>query len=91
MASKKEMPTTKRSIVVHKKDIDVNNIYQLLNVIEGNIQELNRMYAELPDSNHRDVRGRMKPTTKQIEIAKQIKIAQARADRLMKIIEKQGF
>ena len=48
------------------------------------------MYAELPDSNHRDVGGRMKPTTKQMEIAKQIKRAQARADKLMRIIEKQG-
>ena len=57
--------------------------------IENNIQELSRMYAELPDSNHRDVAGRMKPTQKQIEISRQIKSAQARADRLMRIIEKQ--
>ena len=92
MASKKkEAPKTKRSVVVHKKDINVDNIYQMLNVVENNIQELTRMFSELPGSNHRDVGGRMKPTTKQIEIAKQIKRAQARADRLMQIIEKQGL
>ena len=90
-AKKKAASTTKRSVVVHKKDIDVNNIYQMLNVVENNIQELTRMYSELPDSNHRDVGGRMKPTTKQMEIAKQIKRAQARAERLMQIIEKQGL
>ncbi|MDP8263038.1 MAG: hypothetical protein P9M13_07025 [Candidatus Ancaeobacter aquaticus] len=92
MAAKKtQPPKTKRTVIVHKKDIKVDNIFQLLSVVENNIQELNRMYAELPGSNHRDVGGRMKPTTKQIEIAKQIKSAQARADRLMRIIEKQGF
>jgi len=92
MATKKtQTPTTKRSVVVHKKDISVDNIYQMLNVVENNIQELTRMFSELPDSNHRDVGGRMKLTTKQMEISKQIKSAQARADRLMRIIEKQGF
>jgi len=91
MPSKKtQPPKTKRTVVVHKKDINVDNIFQLLSVIENNIQELTRIYSELPDSNHRDVGGRMKPTTKQMEIAKQIKRAQARADKLMRIIEKQG-
>ena len=92
MASKKKEATrTKRSVVIHKKDVNVDNIYQMLNVVENNIQELTRMFSELPDSNHRDVGGRMKLTTKQMEISKQIKSAQARADRLMRIIEKQGF
>jgi len=34
---KKEASKTKRSVVVHKKDISVDNIYQMLNVVENNI------------------------------------------------------
>lgn len=86
---KKEEPLkTKRSVIVHKKEENIQDLYQVLGELERTIQELSRIYSELPDSRHRGVGGRMKPTLKQEQIARQIEQAQARADRIMKLIEK---
>lgn len=86
---KKEVPSrTKRSVVVHKKKEEIENLYQILRQLGRNIQELSRSYSELPDSKHRGVGDWMKPTLKQEQITKQIRQAQARAERLIKLIEK---
>ena len=86
----KEEPVakTKRSVIVHKKEERIENLYQALGEVERTIQELSRIYIELPESGHRGVGGEMKPTGKQKMIQKQLEQAQARADRLIKLIEK---
>lgn len=85
--AKKSDVKTKRSVVVHKKDEKIDSLYQLLGQLESNIEELTRMYTEAPESKHYGVGGKMKPTHKQEILAEQIKRAQRRADRLMKMIE----
>ena len=79
---------TKRSVVIHKKDDRAENLYQLIGQVQENVSELIRMYGELPDSRHKSVGGRMKPTLKQEVIAEQIKLAEARLNRLMRLLEK---
>ena len=80
---------TKRSVVVHKKDEKVTNLYQLIAQQQEYLTELTRMYGELPSSKHKGVRGTMKPTLKQENVAKQIEKAEKRLDTLMKMLEKE--
>jgi len=80
---------TKRSEITYKKDTPVTNLYALLAETEGTIKELTRTLAELPTSRHYDVGGRMKLTEKEKMIRQELAAARARAERLLKIIEKQ--
>lgn len=80
---------TKRSIIFYKKGEKIENLYQILGEVERKIQELSQIYAELPDSRHRGIGGKMKPTLKQKLIQEQIERAEAMAERLMKLIEKE--
>lgn len=83
-----EMPRTKRAVIVYKKDQKIDNLYHILGELEEAIRELCVIYAELPDSKHRGVGGRMKPTPRQVQIERQIEQTQARAVRIMKLIER---
>lgn len=83
------MAETKRSVVVHKKDEKVQDIYQLIAQQQEYITELTRQFGELPDSKHKGLRGTQKPTLKQETVAKQLEKAEARLDTLMKILEKE--
>ena len=80
---------TKRSVVVHKKDNRVENLYQLIAQVEEHVAELTRMYSELPDSKHKSVGGMMKPTLKQEIIAEQIKKAEVRLNKLIRLLEQE--
>ena len=82
-------PKTKRSVIVHKKEERIENLYQVLGEVERTIQELSRIYAELPESKHRGIGGQMKPTEKQRMIRQQIERAQSRAERCIRLIEKE--
>lgn len=81
-------PKTKRSVIVHKSEKAVENLYQMLGQIENTIEELARLYTELPDSKHYGVGGKMKPSLKQEIIAEQLRHAQIRAARILRLIEK---
>jgi len=82
------MPKSKRSVILHKKEAPVENLYEMLGEVERTIRELSRMYIEVPESRHSGVGGRMKPTEKQEMIKEQIDKAQKRADRLISLIDK---
>lgn len=81
-----EMPQTKRSVILHKKQERLENLFLVLGEVERTIQELSRLYIEVPESKHRGVGGRLKPTDKQRLIAVQLEHAQKRADKLIKLI-----
>lgn len=87
--AKKTGVTTKRSVVVHKKDEKAENLYHIIGQLQEQITELTRMYGELPDSKHKGVGGMMKPTLKQKVIAEQLKRAEGRLDRMTRLLEKQ--
>ncbi|HRZ86273.1 MAG TPA: hypothetical protein P5287_00510 [bacterium] len=80
---------TKRSEITYKKDARVTSLYELLARTEDTIRELTRTMAELPMSRHMDVGGKMKLTEKEKIIKQELAAARARAERLMRIIEKQ--
>lgn len=83
----KEEPRTKRSYIIHRTEKPAEDLYQLLAETEKSIADLSTTYAELPDSNHMGVGGKMIPTLKQEQIAKQLEQMQTRAERLTKLIE----
>lgn len=89
-AKEEPMAKTKRSVIVHETKKKTEDLYQVLGEVERTIQELSRIYTELPESKHRGVGGQMKPTEKQKMIQKQIDQAQARAERLIRLIEKEA-
>lgn len=72
-----------------KSDKPVENLYQSLAETERSIAELSRIYAELPDSNHFGIGGKMAPTLKQEVISEQLRQAQTRAQELLKLIKKE--
>ncbi len=79
---------SRRSVIVHKSQKPAADLYQMLAQVEDTIAELSRIYADLPDSRHYGVGGRMKPSLKQEMIAEQIRHAHLRAARLIKLMEK---
>lgn len=85
---KESTAKAKRSEIVYKKQERIENLYHALGEAERTIQELSRIYTELPESGHRGVGGEMKPTEKQKMIRSQIGRAQGRADRLIELIER---
>lgn len=87
--AKKNDTKTKTSIVVHKKSEKADNLYQIIGQLQDQISELTRQYGEVPDSKHYGVGGQMKPTLKQQMLADQIKKAEARLDRMTRLLEKQ--
>ena len=84
---KETAPKTKRSVIVHKTEKPVENLFNLLGQIHTNIEELSRVYAELPSSRHRGVGGKMKQTVKQEFLTEQINLARERADKIVSILE----
>lgn len=65
----------------------VEDIYQLLAETQKTIEELTRIYGELPDSERYGVGGTMRPTLKQQVISEQLFQAETRAKRIEKLIE----
>lgn len=84
----KTPPKSKRSVIVHKSTKSTDNLFQILGNIENSIEELSRIYSELPDSKHYGIGGVLKPTLKQKVIEEQLRKAHARAQRIMTLIEK---
>lgn len=82
------VPETKRSQIVYKKDEPVESLYDLLAETEKSIQELTRTLAELPTSRHIGVGGKLKLTEKEKIVKGELAAARARADRLLRLIEK---
>jgi len=85
---KKSAPQTKtkRSVVVHKSNRPVSDLYQVLAKIEETIQELSRILAETETSSHRDIRGQPRLTPRQLIIQKQLELANRRADRVLNLL-----
>ncbi len=83
-----EMAKRKESLIVHKTLKKTEDFYQVLGEVERTIQELSRIYTELPESKHRGVGGKMKPTNKQEMINQQLEYARKRAERIIRLIER---
>ena len=82
------MVSSKRSVIVHKKEGKIENIFQLLGEVERSILEFSRIFVEAPDSKHKTASGKMKLTEKQELILKQIKQANKMSGSLIQIIER---
>ena len=87
VSTRQSAPKTKRTQIVHKKDMDVKNLYQLMAETEKTIQELTRTLAELPSSRHRSVGGKTKLTAKEQLVVRELSHARTRAQRILKLIE----
>lgn len=83
-----EMAKIKRSVIVHETKKKTEDFYQVLGEVERTIQELSRIYTELPESKRRGVGGKMKPTHKQEMINQQLEYARKRAERIIRMIER---
>lgn len=82
------VPETKRSQITYKKDEPITSLYAALGEAEKTIQELTRTLAELPGSRHFGVGGIQKLTEKEKILKAELAAARARAERLLKIIER---
>lgn len=89
MAAKKTSKTGSRSVIVHKSVKPTKDLHEVLGETERTIQELARIFAELPEGKVRGVGGRRILTTKEKLLLNEIGKAQKRADSILEIIKKQ--
>ena len=86
MAEKKTtVPVTKATATAKPAE----NLYQVLAEIERTIQQLSSVYATTESSQHIGAGGQLKLTPQQETIKQQLADAQARYDRILKILENQ--
>ncbi|MFC1668097.1 hypothetical protein ACFL1T_01780 [Chlamydiota bacterium] len=87
VGSKKSKITKKKSVVVHKKEKELENLYEAYGETERTIQELSGILSELGTGVRRSVGGQLKLTSKEQIVVREIEGARHRADTLLRLIE----
>jgi hypothetical protein len=84
---KKDIPEKKSTSRTTAKSAE--NLYQVLVETEHTIQELTSLYAETENSKHTGAGGKLKLTSQQELIQRQLSTAEARHAQILKILENQ--